>query len=263
MFFPVRLVYALSFVLLYSHSCRAGVLDDLRNDKPLKVCIWPDYFGISYRNPRIDKYQGIDIELSAAFAKELGVGLDYVETNFGQFIEDIETGKCHIAMMGVGVTPERREHVNFSEPYLRSDVFAIETRANTLVRTWDDIDRPQRVVVVQKGTYMEPLMRNVLKQADLRVVDKPGEREIEIKSGRADVFITDYPYSRLMLEKYDWVRVIAPSRPVNPTDYAYAVAKGDAAWLDRVNQFVNRIKKDGRLLAAARPFNLESIIVTE
>lgn len=242
-------------------GARAEVLDELRKDGVLKVCIWPDYFGIGYRNPRTGVLQGLDIDLSQELARDLGVRLEYVETDFSRLLEDIEGRRCQIAMMAVGITPQRAARVDFSAPYLRSDVYAIATRSSRAVQTWDDIDKPGHVVVVQKGTFMEPLMQKTLKKATLRAVLRPNEREREVESGRADVFISDYPYSKRMLRNTDWARVIAPSREVQLTDYAYAVPKGDAAWLQRVNQFVKQIKADGRLARAAGAYELLPIVV--
>ena len=259
----MRLLCFLLMLALIPPPAQAGVLDDIAETKVLKVCIWPDYFGVSYRHPRTGTFQGIDIDLSAAFAKELGARLVYVETDFSRLMDDLDAHTCQVAMMGVGVTPQRAARVDFSAPYLRSDVYAIATKVNTSMRHWVDIDQDGRVVVVQKGTFMEPLMKDYLKHAALRVVDQSGERELEVKSGRADVFITDYPYSQRMLMNYDWVNVIGPTQPIKPTDYAYAVAKGDAEWLARVNSFVSQIKSDGRLVQAAKPYNLLPIVVRD
>jgi ABC-type amino acid transport substrate-binding protein len=241
----------------------ANTLEDIKKTKVLKVCIWPDYFGVSYRNPRSGALQGVDIDMSRDLAQELGVKLQYVETSFANFITDIEGGNCHIAMMGVGVIPSRTERVNFSAPYLRSDVYAVTSKSNTTIKTWDDLDRPGRVISVLKGTFMEPLMKKTLKQATLQVAERPGERERDVESGRADAFMTDYPYTQRMLANTDWARVISPSRPIQPTDYAYAVAKGDPAWLARVNQFVAQAKKDGRLEKYATEFKLQQIVVKD
>jgi len=259
----LRLFLAVAFVVIGNFPSQAKMLDDILHTKVLKVCIWPDYYGISYHNPLNGKFQGIDIVLSNALANELNVQLDYVETDFSHVVEDLETNKCQIAMMGVGVTPQRAAHIDFSSPYLRSDVYAIASRSNESIRTWEDIDARGRVVVVQKGTFMEPLMQKTLRHAALSVVDQAGERELEVKSGRADVFITDYPYSQRMLKSADWIKVIGPSHPIQPTDYAYAIPKGNAEWLARINQFVSHIKKDGVLAEAAAPYNLLPIIVTE
>lgn len=257
-----KLVSGLTLICLAAVA-HANSLENIQRTKVLKVCIWPDYFGVSYRNPRSGVLQGIDIHLSRDFAQELGVKLQYVETNFANVVADLESRKCHIAMMGVGVIPSRAERVDFSAPYLRSDVFAVTSKSNTVIKTWEDLDRPGRVISVLKGTFMEPLMKKTLKQAIVQVAERPGERERDVESGRADAFMTDYPYAQRMLVNTDWARVISPVKPIQPTDYAYAVPKGESAWLARVNQFVARIKQDGRLEKYATEFKLQQIVVKD
>lgn len=244
-------------------AAHANTLQEIQKTKVLKVCMWPDYFGISYRNPRSGALQGIDIHLSRDFAQELGARLQYVETNFANVVADVESRKCHIAMMGVGVIPARSARIDFSAPYLRSDVYAITSKSNTAIKTWDDLDRPGRIISVLKGTFMEPLMKGTMKQASVQVAERSGERERDVESGRADAFMTDYPYTQRMMANTDWARVVPPTRPIQPTDYAYAVAKGELAWLARVNEFVARIKRDGRLEKYAAEFNLQQIVVKD
>ncbi|MDE1942278.1 MAG: amino acid ABC transporter substrate-binding protein [Betaproteobacteria bacterium] len=249
-------------LLLYGCACllsaaaHAGVLEALHQSRLLKVCIWPDYYGISYRNPHTGQLSGLDIDLSRELAKDLRVRLEYVETDFSRLLGDIESGHCQIAMMGVGITPGRLQHVAFSQPYLRSDVYAVASLDNRALQKWPDIDQPGRIVVVQKGTYMEPLMERTLRHATLLKVVRTSEREREVETGRADVFITDYPYSRQILDSADWARVIAPDAAVGLTDYGYAVPKGDPEWLTRINRFVQELRQDGRLQAAARRYHL-------
>jgi len=76
-----------------------------------------------------------------------------------------------------------------------------------------------------------------------------------------DVFMTDYPYSRRLLDNADWARLIAPTSPYHVLPYAYAVRPGDDEWLKRVDEFVGRIKRDGRLEAAAKHNGLTDIVV--
>src|SRR5574343_125116 len=72
-----------------SVPARAGaVLDRVKSAGTVRVCIWPDYYGITFRNPRTQQLSGIDIELSAEFAKDLGVKLQYVESAFPKLIDD-------------------------------------------------------------------------------------------------------------------------------------------------------------------------------
>ena len=237
--------------------------------KNLRVCIWPDYYGITYRNPRTLQLSGIDIDLAGELAKDLakesgtGVGVSFVDSSFAMLIEDVSQSRCDIAMFAIGITAARAEKLRFTQPYLKSDIYAITTQANRRIKTWADIDKPGVVVAVSRGTYHEPVMRERLRQASLVALDTPFAREQEVESGRADVFMTDYPYSQRMLQNADWARLIAPPAVFHLTSYAYVVKPGDDRWHARVERFIREIKRDGRLLAAAERHRLAPIAILD
>jgi ABC-type amino acid transport substrate-binding protein len=248
--------------LLTAPATHAGpVLDRVKASGTVRVCIWPNYYGITYRNPRNQQLAGIDIDLSAEFARHVGARLEYVESSFARLVEDVTGDRCDVAMFAVGVTPQRQQALRFSQPYLRSDIYGITTRTSRAVKNWSDIDKPGVNVAVQAGTFMEPVMAAALKQAKLVVIQPPQTREQELEAGRVDVFMTDYPYSRRLLDNADWARLIAPPAPFHQVPYAYAVKPGDEAWLRLIDEFVAEIKRDGRLEAAALRHGLGEILV--
>ena len=103
-------------------------------------------------------------------------------------------------------------------------------------------------------------MTQSLKQARLVVVAPPTTRERELESGRIDVYMSDYPYTRRLLDNADWAELIRPPKPFHVLPYAYAVKPGDDAWLQTMEKFVERIHADGRLDAAARRNGLGAIV---
>ncbi len=237
------------------------VADRVKAAGVLRVCIWPDYYGITFRNPRTNQLAGIDIDLSGELAHDLGVQLRHVDSSFATLIDDVKGDRCDVAMFAVGMLPQRMEQLKFTRPYLQSDIYAITTRSNRAVRRWADIDQPGVQVAVQAGTFMEPVMAASLKQARLVSIKPPATRERELEAGRVDVFMTDFPYSRRLLDNADWAMLIAPPTPFHVLPYAYAVKPGDDAWWAQVDQFVQRIQRDGRLAAAARRHGLQDIVV--
>jgi len=236
-------------------------LSAIRRRGELLVCIWPEYFAISFRNPRNGELEGLDIDMARALATRLAVRLSFVETNFVEFMDRLEDNSCDIAMMGVGITQARAQRVAFSKPYLASSVYAVTTRTNTRIQAWRDIDTAGTVVAVAAGTVMEPLMRETLRNAELMVVRPPRTREGEILSGRADVFMSDFPYTRRMVMMHEWARVIDPPGRFGETLYAYAVPRQDAAWLAEVNTFMERMRLDSTLARAAQRHGLSSILL--
>ncbi len=227
----------------------------------LRVCIWPDYYGITYRNPRTRQLSGIDIDIAIEVGKELGVRVRYVDSSFALLIDNLLGNQCDVAMHAVGITPLRKASLIFTQPYLRSDIYAVSTMNGTTIMKWDDIDKPGRVIAVQAGTVMEPVMQNFLKQATLLVVKPPMSRETEVESGRADAFMTDYPYSKRMRDMTSWARVIAPEQPFHLTDYAFALAPGDQSLMDRLDELMDKMKIDHRLQKFAQKNGLEPILI--
>lgn len=237
----------------------AGRLEKVLAAGEVRVCVWPDYYGISFRNPKTQQLTGIDVDMAGELARDLKVGLRFVDSSFARLIDDVLADRCDVAMFAIGITPQRQEKLRFTKPHLMSDIYAITTRSNRRIRTWDDIDQTGVVVAVAKGTLHEPVMRDKLKRATLLVTATPQGREQEVEAGRADVFMTDFPFSRRMLETTDWARLVAPPGTYHLTSYAWAMAPGDDAWHGRVEAFLERVMKDGRLNAAIRRHKLDPI----
>ena len=227
----------------------------------LRVCIWPEYYGVTFRNPHTRALSGIDIDLSHALAADLGVDLIYVDSSFVTLVDDLLSDRCDIGMFAIGAIAQRASALAFSNSYMQSGIYAITTKSQRQIRGWRDIDRTGVVVGVQAGSFMEPIMRDTLTQASILVVRPPMNREKELLSGRVDVFMTDYPNGRRVLDRNDSIRIIAPDTQREVLPYAYALKPGDQNWLARVNRFVDAIKRDGRLERAAQRHGMAPMVV--
>lgn len=227
----------------------------------LRVCAWPEYAGMSWRNPRSGDLEGLDIDMARALAARLRLRLVMVETDIQAIPGAVEAGTCDIAMGGVTVTEERAARIAFTKPYLSTPLVGIANRASARVRDWGAIDRAGMVVAVSAGAPAEAIMRGALRQAELAVLRPPRLREAEVRAGRADVFITDVPYGRGMAQQQDWVRLIEAPARFGETLMAYAVARGDAAWLAEANNFLAAVKADGSLARSAERFGIGGLVV--
>ena len=235
---------------------QSSTLDTVTQTKVLRVCIWPDYFGISYRDPKTRQLTGIDVDMAKALGKNLGVSVQFVDSSFARLVEDLLQDRCDIAMFAIGITPQRQEKLRFTSPHLASDIYAITTKSNRRIRDWSDIDKAGTMVAVAKGTLHEPVMKEKLQAGTLKVLDTPHAREQEVESGRADVFMTDYPFSMRMLKTTDWARLVKPPQTYHITPYAWAMRPGDDAWHARVESFLQQARRDGTLRQAAERNNL-------
>ncbi|WP_246793237.1 ABC transporter substrate-binding protein [Burkholderia perseverans] len=258
---------AVLLCLLLAAGCeaaRAGsVLDRVHATRTLRVCLSLNDGGITYRDPRTGEARGIDVDLSAAFAADLDAQIVTVDTSFATFTTDLLADRCDIAMLAVAATQARRATLRFSRPYLMSGIVGVASRGSEVVSNWNDIDRPGVRIGVQRGSQIEPLLRDTLKHATVVVLDSRQNREDELQAGRLDVLLAGLPYAYRLLENAEWARIVAPPKPFHPMPYAYAVRPGDDAWLATVDAFVARIQRDGRLAAAARRHHLTEVMLLQ
>lgn len=235
-------------------------LDNIIDTNKLRVCIWPEYYSISYVDTRTQKLVGVDSDLAKELAKDLGVKLEYIQSSFVTLIDDVRNNKCDIAMFAIAYTKQRAKTLRYTTPHLSSDIYAITTKTNKKINTWDDIDKKNVVVAVAKGTYHEPIMKERLKNARLIVSDSFQQRSQAVLSGRADVFMTDYPFGKRMLAKTNWAKLIVPKSTYHLTPYSWVMRYGDDKFYNRVEKFIVDIKKDKRLLNIAKKNGLEPIV---
>ena len=257
------LVLAAALLLGLVHTAAAqqtqSRLFEITKSGKLRVCMWPLYYSIAMRDPKTGELVGIDADLSKELAKDLGVKLEVVETSFGTFIADLQANKCEIGMFGVGATMKRAQAVEFSHPYLVTNVYAV-LRADGPVKDWPDIDKKGINVATTLGSYIEPFMRGYLKNATLTAVAPPATTPSELMSRRADVIMTDFPSALRMTKEFEGTKFLLPPEKLAVTPYAYVVPQGDQIWLNYVNLFVDTIKLDGRLASYAAKHGLGPIV---
>lgn len=87
-----------------------------------------------------ESYMGIDMELAALLAEELGKELVIQNMDFDAVCLSVGQQKCDIAMAGLTVNEERKEYVTFSEPYYQASQRLIVPSDDTAFDGLEDAD---------------------------------------------------------------------------------------------------------------------------
>ena len=72
-----------------------------------------------------NQYFGIDMEIAALFAAELGMELVIEDMDFDNVVASVGKQNIDIAMSGITITAERAEVVNFSKPYYTESIVVL------------------------------------------------------------------------------------------------------------------------------------------
>lgn len=91
-----------------------------------------------------DKYLGIDMEIAALLAEELGMELVISNMDFDAVCLSVGQQKCDIAMAGLTINEERKEYVTFTDSYYEASQKLVVPSNDT---TFDDCADADAVVV--------------------------------------------------------------------------------------------------------------------
>ena len=103
--------------------------DASKADKQLVVATNAEFAPWEYKEG--NQYFGIDMEIAALIAAELGMELVIEDMDFDNVVGSVGKQNIDIAMSGITITAERAEVVNFSEPYYTESIVIVHKASDT------------------------------------------------------------------------------------------------------------------------------------
>lgn len=154
-----------------------------------------------------DAVVGIDAEMAAAIADQMGRKLTIVDTEFGSIIGGVQTGKYDMGMAGMTVTPDRLESVNFSDSYATGVQVVILTE-DSPIKTLEDLLDPSasyKAGVQQDTTgdiYLSDTAENGGIGEDRVVRYKTGNEAVQaLLTGKVDCVVIDQEPAKAYVEQ--------------------------------------------------------------
>ncbi len=240
---------------LLSVSHAQSALDDILSSGELKAGTTGDWNPMSVRDPATNSYKGFDIDVMTELAKDLGVELKLVPTDWKTLVNGVSAGKYQITG-SASISPARMKAAGFSESYLAVQIlpFTMENKADKF-DGWDSINQPGVKVATTLGTTFEPLVREWFPNADIKVVEAPARGYQEVIAGRADVFVTSNIEGSTLKEKFDVVNVSNAAARA-PSPLAMLLPQADQVWINYVNNWVKLKQLKGFFAATAEKWGL-------
>ena len=189
------------------------------------------------------KNVGFDVDVAHRFAKALfddEQQVELVAVTSGNRIPFLQSGKIDIIIATVTNTDERRQVVEFSEPYFMSGSLLLVPKTSS-ARSLDDM--AGKTVAVVQGAIQDRDVEQLQPKATRVKFGKVSEAVLAVKGGRADAYVhDDIVILSLVKENPD---LKAVGTPFMPRPYGIAVRKGDLEFVKWVNDQLARMKKDG------------------
>ena len=204
----------------------------------LRVGTTGDWNPMTVRDPATNSYKGFDIDVVKELAKDLGVKLKFVSTEWKTLINGIVADKYDIST-SASVTPQRIRAVGFTKSYYQISTVPLTLKKNLgQFKDWGDINKPSVTVAVTLGTSQEQQVKKFFPNASIRSIEAPARDFHEVLAGRAQISVTSNLEASMLIQAHSQLAVVPVSEPRTPADLAFIVAQGDQVWLNFLNHWI-------------------------
>ncbi len=234
-------VLALSIITMFSFNgvgFSESALNAILSSGTLKAGTTGDFNPFSIRDPATNKYKGYDIDIMSELAKDMGVDIEFVPTDWKTIVNGVVAGKYHITG-SASIKASRMKAAGFSESYLAVvfKPFTTSDKVNNF-NGWDSINKSNVTVATTLGTAMEPMVKAWFPNAKIKSVEAPARGYQEVLAGRADVFVTSNLEGSTLKSKYPNVKEVKVDAPRSPTPLAMLLPQSDQVWINFVNHWI-------------------------
>jgi polar amino acid transport system substrate-binding protein len=189
------------------------------------------------------KPAGISVGIAQALADYLGRPLRIENIPFVGLMPSLQNGRIDCIISSMTDTPERRQAISFSDPYLTIGL-AMLTGIKTNLAGPEEVDHPERTLVVRQGTTGEVWARANIQAAKVLSVEKENAAVLEVIQGKADAFIYDQ-----MSVWQNWKKNPETTRamltPLQKEHWAIGVRKDNEELRLKINAFLKDFRDRG------------------
>ncbi|MHB0878890.1 MAG: basic amino acid ABC transporter substrate-binding protein [Anaerolineae bacterium] len=185
---------------------------------------------------------GFDIDLLKAIAANQGFAVEFVDTPFDGIFVALQSGQFDAVISATTITDERKQIVNFSDPYFEAGL-AVVVKADSSYQTPDDLEG--KPIGVQLGTT-----------GDIEATERYGEENVQryddvllafqaLINGDIEGIVNDLPVTQGYMAANADSGLRLMEGMLTSEQYGIAVNKDKAELLVAINAGLAAVRADG------------------
>lgn len=197
---------------------------------------------------------GFDVDIGMAIAEELGVEGEPYRISFSGIIPGLQDDRYDAIIGSLGITEERQETVDFSDPYYVSGA-QVYVRSDSDITSIDDINEETEVAVSLGSTY-EDMIADYTE--DVSTYDSDVVALQALDQGRHDAVVTDRLIGLINIEEQG-LDIMMTGDLIDVEHMAIAVKKGNEPLVEAINEALATLKENGTYLEISERYLNEDI----
>jgi len=241
---------SLAAVLLLPVAAPAQALPDLKG-RTVSVVTENAYPPLQFVDPKSGKQIGWEYDAMEEIAKRLNFRIDYKNTSWDAMIPAVSEGQFDIGMTGITIKDDRKEKVDFSDAYMRSEMFMLVRGDEERFADAKSFAAFEKGLVgAQAGTT--PFYVAVYEVLDgneqnprIKLFETFGATVQALKSGDVDLVLTDGTAGKGYVDASNGGLKLVGG-PLGTEDFGFIFKKGSDL-VKPVNAAIAALKADGTL----------------
>ena len=141
----MKKILAIITLLIISTAANAeSKLQTIKKNGELRVGTTGDWDPMSMKDPATNKYKGFDIDVMRELAKDMGVKVKFVPTEWKTIVAGITADRYDLST-SVTKTPKRAEVAGFTETYYKYGTVPLVLKKNSKkFSTWDSLSKKEK-----------------------------------------------------------------------------------------------------------------------
>lgn len=244
------LVLCLGLVVLSFAACGGKEVAD---EKVLNIgtnAEFPPFDFIDSELGVIGEFAGIDLDIINDIAISIGAKPVINNMDFDGLLLALQNGQVDCVISGMTITEERKEQVNFSEPYYVATQVMIVPEGSEIAKASDMegkrigvIDGYTGQVCVEELGY------------DFSGYRKGTDAILDIVNGKLDVLVIDSATAEAFIADNEGLAIIEDAEAFAAEEYGIAVKKDDAELLEAINAKIKEMKDNGKIDEICAKYN--------
>lgn len=191
---------------------------------------------------------GFDIDLAKEVSKRIGKQVTFQPIDWSMKESELNSGKIDLIWNGYSITKERKEKVNFTNPYLENRQVII-TLVNSKINSKVDL-KGMNVGAQNQSSAVDAINKEeellkTFKDGKVYTFETNNEALMDLEAKRIDAVVADEILARYYINKKGEGKYKILNDDFGDESYGVGIRKGDEKLLEKLNEAFEDIKKDG------------------
>lgn len=189
------------------------------------------------------EYVGFDMDIINTLAERVGFEIQLETTNFDGIIPGLQTGSFDIAIAGIGITEERAQVIDYTDPYYMSGLRIAVPTDDEEIENVEDLEG--KAIATRLGSTSAAYIEENIPGATANTYEQLDQAYLSVEGGGSDAILYDAPNVEYYVQTAGEDSLKVTGDLFEAENYGIAVSKGNEDLVAALDEALAEVIEDG------------------